>query len=183
MRYYCNVVKNIVILGSTGSIGQNALKVIDALGAEYKVLALSAHSKVELLAQQVKKYKPKAVAITNSVNVGQFRKLIAGCDVEIFAGSESLAAIAQLDEADIVLTAVVGAVGLGAVLAAAKKGKTLAIANKEPLVIAGQLLTETAKKYGSTILPVDSEHSAIFQSLQAGNHDEVNKIIIKKVGG
>ena len=177
------MVKNIVILGSTGSIGQNALRVIDALGAGYKVLALSANSKVELLAQQVKKYKPKVVAITNCDCAEKFRKLIGDSDVEILAGPESLAQIAQLDDADIVLTAVVGAVGLGAVLAAAKKGKTLAIANKEPLVIAGQLLTETARKYKSTILPVDSEHSAIFQALQAGRVEEVNKIIITSSGG
>ena len=172
-----------MILGSTGSIGQNALRVIDALGAGYKVLALSANSKVELLAQQVKKYKPKVVAITNCDYAEKFRKLIGDSNVEILAGAESLAKIAQLDEADIVLTAVVGAVGLEAVLAAAKKGKTLAIANKEPLVIAGQLLTETAKKYKSTILPVDSEHSAIFQAMQAGEVEEVNKIIITSSGG
>jgi len=177
------VVKNIVILGSTGSIGQNALRVIDALGAGYKVLALSANSKVELLAQQVKRYKPKVVAITNCDCAEKFRKLIGDSDVEVLAGPESLEQIAQLDDADIVLTAVVGAVGLGAVLAAAKKGKMLAIANKEPLVIAGQLLTETARKYKSTILPVDSEHSAIFQALQAGRVEEVNKIIITSSGG
>ena len=109
--------------------------------------------------------------------------LIGDRDVEITSGSASLVENAQLDEADIVLTAVVGAVGLDAVFAAAQKGKTLAIANKEPLVIAGQLLMETAKKHGSTILPVDSEHSAIFQAMQAGRADEVNKIIITSSGG
>ncbi len=183
LRYYCNVVKNIVILGSTGSIGQNALRVIDALGEGYQVLALSANSKVELLAQQVKKYRPKVVVIANPDYEIQLCNLIGDRDVEVSAGAGSLAEIAQLDGADIVLTAVVGAVGLEAVLAAAKKGKTLAIANKEPLVIAGQLLTETAKKYNSTILPVDSEHSAIFQAMQAGEAGEVNKIIITSSGG
>lgn len=177
------MVKNIVILGSTGSIGQNALRVIDALGAGFKVLALSANSKVELLAQQVKKYKPSVVAVTNCDYAEKFRGLVGNSDVEILSGPESLTQIAQLDEADIVLAAVVGAVGLGAVLAAAKKGKTLAIANKEPLVIAGQLLTETAKRYKSKILPVDSEHSAIFQVMQAGRAEEVNRIIITSSGG
>ena len=175
--------KNVVILGSTGSIGQNALRVIDALEKDYKVLALSAHSKVELLAQQVKKYHPKVVAISNPNFEKKFREALGNSKVEILSGPQSLTKIAQLEEADIVLTAVVGAVGLESVLAAAEKGKTLAIANKEPLVIAGQLLTETAKKHHSKILPVDSEHSAIFQAMQAGSEDEVNKIIITSSGG
>ena len=138
---------------------------------------------MELLAKQVKKYKPKVVAITNPDYEIQLGNLIGDRDIEVTSGSGSLAEIAQLDEADIVLTAVVGAVGLDAVFAAARKGKTLAIANKEPLVIAGQLLMETAKKHGSTILPVDSEHSAIFQAMQAGRAEEVNKIIITSSGG
>ena len=104
-------------------------------------------------------------------------------DVEILAGPDSLTEIAQLEQVDVVLTAVVGAVGLPAVLAAAQKGKTLAIANKEPLVVAGELLTEAARENGSTILPVDSEHSAIFQAMQAGSRDEVSKIILTSSGG
>jgi len=177
------MVRHIAILGSTGSIGKNALRVIEALGPAYAIVALSAHSSVELLAEQARKYKPKFVAVTNADYVTPLRELIGGLDVEILAGPDSLIEIAQLEEVDIVLTAVVGAAGLPAVLAAAQKGKTLAIANKEPLVIAGELLMETAKENDSTILPVDSEHSAIFQAMQSGSADEVSKIILTASGG
>jgi 1-deoxy-D-xylulose-5-phosphate reductoisomerase len=175
--------KRIAILGSTGSIGRNALRVIEALGADYEVVALTAHSSVELLAEQVRQYKPKTVAITNTEHYEQFRGLIGDSDVEVLTGAESLVEIAELADVDIVLTAVVGAAGLPAVLAAAKKGRTLAIANKEPLVVAGELLTRTARESGSKILPVDSEHSAIFQALQAGSLEEVRRIIITSSGG
>ncbi len=175
--------KRITILGSTGSIGKNALRVIDALGPGYAVAALSAHSSVELLAAQAKRYKPQVIAVTNTDYFEQLRGLTGDLAVEILAGPDSLTEIAQLEQVDVVLTAVVGAVGLPAVLAAAQKGKTLAIANKEPLVVAGELLTEAARQNGSTILPVDSEHSAIFQAMQAGSRDEVSKIILTSSGG
>jgi len=183
VRYYWAMAKRIAILGSTGSIGKNALRVIDALGSEYKAVALSAHSSVELLATQVKQHKPRFVAITNADFAERLRGLTSDLDVEVLAGPDSLIEIAQLEEVDIILTAIVGAAGLPAVLAAAKKGKTLAIANKEPLVVAGELLTGTAKENGGTILPVDSEHSAIFQAMQAGSAEEVSKIILTSSGG
>jgi len=176
-------VKRIAILGSTGSIGKNALQVIDSLGAGYEVVALSAHSNVELLAEQVKRYQPRFAAITNADYSEQFRDLIGDLEVEVLAGPSSLTEIAQLEEVDTVLAAVVGAAGLPAVLSAAKAGKTLAIANKEPLVIAGELLMQTIKASGGLILPVDSEHSAIFQAMQAGAHEEVSKIILTSSGG
>ncbi len=175
--------KKIAILGSTGSIGKNALRVIDALGPEYEIVALSANSSVELLAEQVRRYQPRFAAITNADFEQQLRELVGPERVEILAGPDSLTEIAQLEEVDILLTAIVGAAGLPAVLAAAKCGKALAIANKEPLVIAGELLMETARKNGSTIVPVDSEHSAIFQAMQAGAPDEVSKIILTGSGG
>jgi len=175
--------KQIAILGSTGSIGKNALRVIDALGPQYPVIALSAHSKVELLAEQARRYKPRFVAVANSDYVEQLHELVSDLDVEILTGPDGLVEIAQLEEADIVLTAVVGAAGLPAVLAAAKCGKQLAIANKEPLVVAGELLVAEAKKNGSVILPVDSEHSAIFQAMQSGTREEVDKIILTASGG
>jgi 1-deoxy-D-xylulose-5-phosphate reductoisomerase len=177
------MVKRIAILGSTGSIGKNALRVIDSLGVGFEVIALSAHSRFELLAEQVRRYKPRFAAITNADFADEFRGLVGDLDVEVLAGPEGLAKIARLEDVDIVLTAIVGAAGLPAVLSAAKAGKTLAIANKEPLVIAGELLTETVKKSGGKILPVDSEHSAIFQAMQAGKHDEVSKIILTSSGG
>ncbi len=175
--------KRIAILGSTGSIGKNALLVIESLGPEYKVVALTAHNNVGLLADQVRKFKPGFVALTNPARAEQLKKSISDLDCKVFTGPDSLVEIAGLDDIDIVITAVVGAAGLAAVLAAAKKGRTLAIANKEPLVIAGKLLTETAKQNGSTILPIDSEHSAIFQAMQSGNPDEVSRIILTASGG
>jgi len=175
--------KRIAILGSTGSIGKNTLRVIDALGPEYQVIALTAHSSAELLASQARRCKPRFAAITNTDYFQQLRSSIADLDIEVLAGPDSLVEIAELEEADIVLTAVVGAAGLPAILAAARKGKTLAIANKEPLVIAGELLTRAAREAGGTILPVDSEHSAIFQAMQAGSREEVSKIILTSSGG
>jgi len=177
------MVRRIAILGSTGSIGTNALRVIEALGSGYSVFALSAHSSVELLAEQARRFKPKYVAITDADNQKRLAELLADLDVEILAGPESLVAIAELAEVDIVLTAVVGAAGLPAVLAAARRGKRLAIANKEPLVMAGELLVKEARASGGEILPVDSEHSAIFQAMQAGRPREVAKIILTASGG
>ena len=175
--------KCVTVLGSTGSIGKKALDVIESLGPEYEVFALSAHSSFELLAAQAHRHKPKYIAITDAEHYKQLCELTEDLDVKVLAGSDSLVEIAQFDQADIVLTAVVGAAGLPAILAAAVKGKTLAIANKEPLVIAGQLLTETVKASGGTILPVDSEHSAVFQAMQSGSAEEVSKIILTASGG
>jgi 1-deoxy-D-xylulose-5-phosphate reductoisomerase len=177
------MVKRIAILGSTGSIGRNTLRVIDALGPTYQVVALSAHTNVELLAEQTKRYKPKLIAISNAACEKQLRNLVGGLDVKISAGPESLIELAQSDDADIILTAIVGVAGLPAVLAAAKKGKRLAIANKESLVAAGELLTRTARENGCTILPVDSEHSAIFQAMQAGPREQASRIILTGSGG
>jgi len=177
------VTKRIAILGSTGSIGKNALRVIDSLGPQYEVVALSAHSSVELLAEQSRRYKPGFVAITNSDYAEQLRGFIGDLDIEILAGPDGLIKIAELQDVDIVLTAVVGAAGLPAVFAAGRKGKRLAIANKEPLVIAGELLKKEIKKNGGVILPVDSEHSAVFQAMQSGSKEEVNKIILTASGG
>jgi len=177
------VVKQIAILGSTGSIGKNALQVIDALGPGYQVVALSAHTNVQLLAEQARRYRPAFVAVTDADCAPQLGKLIADLDVEILAGPDSLADIAQLEEVDIVLAAVVGAAGLPAILAAGRKGKRLAIANKEPLVIAGELLRKETENNGGLILPVDSEHSAVFQAMQSGSPEEVKRIILTGSGG
>jgi len=177
------MVRRIAILGSTGSIGTNALRVIEGLGPDYSVYALSAHSKVELLVEQVRTFRPKVAAITDASCRRRLVELLGDVDVEILSGPESLVALAELDEVDTVLTAVVGAAGLPAVLGAAKKGKRLAIANKEPLVIAGELLMAEAARSGSELLPVDSEHSAIFQAMQAGKPAEVARIILTASGG
>ena len=175
--------KKVAILGSTGSIGCNALQVIDALSSEYEVIALSAHRNVELLAEQVRKFSPRYAAITDEQSAAASSKAFSGFSGTLLSGPDSLAELASLDEADIIVCAVVGAVGLPAALAAAKAGKTIAIANKEPLVIAGELLTAAARKSGATLLPIDSEHSAVFQAMQAGGPQEVRKVILTASGG
>jgi len=175
--------KNIAILGSTGSIGENALKVIDTLGPEYNVLAITANSSVKLLAAQAKQYHPRYIAVTDADYYKDLVDELDGLKVEILTGADSMVQIAQLSEVDTLITAVVGAAGLPAVLAGAKCGKRLAIANKEPLVVAGKLLTETASANNAEILPVDSEHSAIFQAIQSGRADEVSRVILTASGG
>ncbi len=180
---YSLMPQGIAILGSTGSIGQNALRVMDGLGPDYEVVALSAHSSVELLAEQARQYRPRFVALANADGAARFRALIDGLDTEILTGPESLTALAESDQVDTVLTAVVGAAGLPSALAAARSGKRLAIANKEPLVMAGELLTQAARDNGSTLLPVDSEHSAVFQAMQSGRSSEVRKILLTGSGG
>jgi len=175
--------RRIAILGSTGSIGKNALRVIEALGPEYQVVALSAHTQIPLLAEQARRYRPKVVTVTGEGLASRLQPLIDDLEMEVLTGPEGLVRMVQREDVDVVLSAVVGAAGLPAVLAAAKEGKHLAIANKEPLVVAGQLLTETAKAHGSKILPVDSEHSAVFQALQAGRPGEVQRIILTGSGG
>ncbi len=175
--------KRIAILGSTGSIGSNALKVIEALGGEYEVTALSANTSVELLAEQCGRFAPGYAALTDGVGREKFMSLAEDCSAKLFFGPEGMEQLAALDEVDIVLAAVVGAAGLPAVLKAVESGKTVAVANKEPLVAAGKLLTETAAKTGAVILPVDSEHSAVFQCLQSGRKGEIRKIILTASGG
>ena len=175
--------KQIAILGSTGSIGKNALRVVDGLGSDYSIAALSAHRSIELLAEQARQFRPRAVAVTDPTQVDAFRKLIPSLKIDVLSGLEGLEAIACAPEIDTVLSAIVGAAGLPAVLAAAACGKRLAIANKEPLVIAGELLMSTAKQHGSTVLPIDSEHSAVFQALQAGSPEQVQRIILTGSGG
>jgi 1-deoxy-D-xylulose-5-phosphate reductoisomerase len=181
--------RRIAILGSTGSIGTTTLRVIDGLNSSleeeqrFEVVALSGHSNVKLLAEQVRRYRPKYVVVSDADYLAQFRRLIEGLDVEVFSGAEGLTDIVKLEGVDTVVAAVVGVAGLPAVLAAVRKGRRVAIANKEPLVIAGQLITAEAKKYGAELLPVDSEHSAIFQALQAGRREEIARIVLTTSGG
>ncbi|RKY09998.1 MAG: 1-deoxy-D-xylulose-5-phosphate reductoisomerase [Planctomycetota bacterium] len=175
--------KKVVILGSTGSIGCNALAVIDALSSEYEVVAMSAHRNLDLLAEQVKKFTPRYAAVTDEQSATDSSKPFGGFSGTVLSGPGSLVELASLEEADIIVCAVVGAAGLPAALAAAQAGKTVAIANKEPLVIAGELLTSAARKSGATLLPIDSEHSAVFQAMQAGRPQEVRKVVLTASGG
>jgi 1-deoxy-D-xylulose-5-phosphate reductoisomerase len=174
--------QGIAILGSTGSIGRNALRVLEALGPQYQVVALSAHRNVELLAQQTRRYQPRLVAVTHEDAAARFRTMVNG-DVRTMSGPRSLTELVQSDGIDTVLTAVVGAAGLPSALAAAQAGKRLAVANKEPLVIAGELLTRAVREHDSVLLPVDSEHSAVFQALRSGTTQEVRRILLTGSGG
>jgi len=176
--------KRIVLLGSTGSIGRSSLAVIDSLGEDYEVLALSGHGNWRLLAEQARKYRPRRAVLTNPKHLADLKAALRDVpDVEISGGPEGLTEIASDPECDIVIAAVVGAAGLPAVVAATKAGKTLAIANKESLVVAGCLLVPLAQEYGAKILPIDSEHSAILQAMHSGSRSEVEKIIITASGG
>jgi len=175
--------KNIAILGSTGSIGCNALEVIENLGPPYRAAALSAHSQARELLEQVRKYKPSAVAVTGEAPPREIVDQIEAMGVQVYRGVEGMVQLATRPEIDIVLVAVVGAAGLPAVLAAVRADKTLALANKESLVVAGSLLIPEARRRGVTILPVDSEHSAVFQAMQCGRIEEIQRVILTASGG
>lgn len=175
--------KNIAILGSTGSIGCNALDVIESLGGPYRAVALSGHRQTDKLLEQVRRHRPPAIAVTDGeaddANLDEIRRL----GVRIYRGPEAMVELVQREEVDVVLAAVVGAAGLPAVLAAVRAGKRLALANKESLVVAGSLLVPEARKRGMDILPVDSEHSAIFQAIHCGKKKEIRRLIITASGG
>lgn len=175
--------KRVAILGSTGSIGQNALRVIAALGSEFEVAALTTHSRVELLGEQVRRFQPEIAAVTHPDFSPNKPASLNGFRGRVLYGPEALTEIASREDIDIVVCAVVGAAGLPALLSAARNGKRLAIANKEPLVIAGELLTREAARGKAEILPIDSEHSAVFQALQAGRLEEVRRIVLTASGG
>jgi 1-deoxy-D-xylulose-5-phosphate reductoisomerase len=174
--------ERIAILGSTGSIGRQSLEVISACGM--RVSALTAHSSVKLLEEQVRQFHPELAVLTDEKAAADLRVRLADTNVKVLSGMDGLMEAAAIPSADTVITAVVGMVGLRPTLAAIRAGKRIALANKETLVCAGQLVLEEAKDYGAQILPVDSEHSALFQSLQ-GNRDrrEVKRLILTCSGG
>ncbi len=177
--------KNIAILGSTGSIGTQALDVVRQHRDDFCVTALSAGSNVALLEKQMREFHPSLVAVVTEEKAKELRLLTADLDVEILFGKEGLLAVATVAAADIVLTAVVGMMGIGPTIAAIKAGKDIALANKETLVCAGHIIMPLAKQCGVEILPVDSEHSAIFQCWQGeklgGN--TIDKILLTASGG
>ena len=172
----------ISFLGSTGSIGMQTLDVVDALGI--RVAALAAGRNVDRIEQQTRKYLPRLVVLYDEAAAGVLRERLRGLDVEVRSGMDGLLAAAQIEEADTVLTAVVGMVGLRPTLAAIEKRKKIALANKETLVCAGELVMAAAARCGAEIVPVDSEHSAIFQCLQTcRDRGEVDRIILTCSGG
>ncbi len=174
--------KRIVILGSTGSIGTQALDILSRY-PEYKFIALSANENIDLLERQALKYRPDKVGVTNPEQAKVLRNRLPK-EIEVLSGKQALVELATLQEADIILVSVVGISGLEATLAALKSGKDIALANKETLVAGGDLVMETARKSGSNIIPVDSEHSAIFQCLQGSKENkEIQKILLTASGG
>jgi 1-deoxy-D-xylulose-5-phosphate reductoisomerase len=176
--------KRIAILGSTGSIGQSALAVIDAHADRLSVVGLAAGENAERLAGQIARYRPRIVAMATGAAIDRLRQHTSQLDVEIAgAGREGLVGVASHPDVDLVLCASSGTDGLEAVLAAIEHGKTVALANKEILVMAGAIVTETARKHGVAILPVDSEHNAIHQCLHGRSRAELKRLVLTASGG
>ena len=176
--------KQICILGSTGSIGTQALEVIEEHSDRFEAYCLTANNQVELLAEQARKFKPAAVVIANEEKYGQLTALLEDCpDIKVYAGAQALCDIVEAEPIDMVLTAMVGFAGLEPTIHAIKAHKKICLANKETLVVAGELICELAQQYRAPILPVDSEHSAIFQSIVGEGDNEVEKILLTASGG
>ena len=177
------MMKNISILGSTGSIGRQTLDVISHM-PQVRVVALTAGTNWEMMAQQCRQFHPKLAVMADTASMEQLAAQISDLDIEVAYGEDGLIRAASMEEADCVITAVVGMLGLKPTLAAIRAGKRIGLANKETLVCAGELVMAEAKKYNTEIVPVDSEHSAIFQCLM-GNHSprEIKRIILTCSGG
>ena len=175
--------KKIAILGSTGSIGTQTLDVVREHSDELQGVALAAGSNKERLKEQIKEFHPKLVSLSDEKKAQELKEELAGEQVEVVCGMEGLIEVAGADSADVVVTAVVGMMGILPTMEAIKKGKDIALANKETLVTAGHLIIPMAKEYGVSILPVDSEHSAIFQSLQGEPKAALDKILLTASGG
>ncbi|MBA4056986.1 MAG: 1-deoxy-D-xylulose-5-phosphate reductoisomerase, partial [Marivirga sp.] len=175
--------KRVAILGSTGSIGTQALSVIEANPQAFEVEVLTANDNASLLIEQAKKYKPNAVVIVNEDQYAYVKDQLRSEDIKVYAGESSLSSVVQMDTIDLVLTAIVGYSGLKPTIKAIESGKTIALANKETLVVAGELITRLARDKGVNIFPVDSEHSAIFQCITGEFHNKIEKVILTASGG
>ncbi len=175
--------KHIAILGSTGSIGTQALEVIEANSDQFVVEVLTAMNSANLLIEQAQKFKPNVVVIGNEALYDQLFNALDSHDIKVYAGADALASVVEMDSIDMVLTALVGYAGLKPTIKAIESGKHIALANKETLVVAGELITHLAKEKGVNIYPVDSEHSAIFQCLVGEFHNPIEKIILTASGG
>ena len=175
--------KGIGILGSTGSIGTQALEVIEAYPDQFDLQVLTANRNADLLIEQAIKYKPNAVVIVDESQYKKVKDVLWELDIHVYAGEDSLSQVVEMTEVNTVLTALVGYAGLKPTLAAIEAGKTIALANKETLVVAGELVTKRAKEKGVNIYPVDSEHSAIFQCLVGDFENPIEKIYLTASGG
>jgi 1-deoxy-D-xylulose-5-phosphate reductoisomerase len=175
--------KRIALLGSTGSIGTQALEVMAAHPERFEVEVLTAQNNADLLIQQARQFMPNAVVIVNEAHYAQVHAALDPLDIKVYAGESALESVVQMDTIDLVLTALVGYSGLKPTLKAIEAGKTIALANKETLVVAGELVTRLAFEKGVNIYPVDSEHSAIFQCLVGEFHNPIEKLILTASGG
>lgn len=175
--------KQIAILGSTGSIGTQALEVIADNESLFEVYAITANNQVDLLIEQARKFRPEMVAIANEAHYAKLKDALVDLPIKVFAGNESIAQVAEMQPVDIVLTAMVGYSGLKPTISAIKAGKEIALANKETLVVAGELICDLVEKHNAAILPVDSEHSAIFQCLVGEGNNPIEKLILTASGG
>lgn len=175
--------QTVAILGSTGSIGTQTLDVIDRHSELFEVYALTAHSNIDLLVKQAKKYRPEVVAIADERHYKTLREALDGLPIKVFAGADSICQIAAMSPIDTVVTAMVGYSGLLPTVRAIEAGKKIALANKETLVVAGELVTDLALRNRVDIVPIDSEHSAIFQCLVGENENSVEKLILTASGG
>ncbi len=174
--------KKIAILGSTGSIGTQTLELVRD-NPELQVVGLAAGTNIELLERQVREFQPKLVSLQREADCKELKIRLADLEVQIVPGMEGLLAIAEMEEAQLLVTAIVGMIGILPTIAAIKKGKDIALANKETLVTAGHIIMPLAAETGVSILPVDSEHSAIFQSMQGEKKDRISKLLITASGG
>lgn len=175
--------KQIALLGSTGSIGTQALEVIAEQQDRYEVYALTAGSRVEQLIQQARRFQPEVVVIADESKYHQLKEALADLPIKVYAGSDALAQVVEAAPIDMVLTAMVGYAGLRPTIAAIRAGKAIALANKETLVVAGELINRLAQQYHTPILPVDSEHSAVFQCLAGEVGNAIEKVILTASGG
>lgn len=175
--------KEIVLLGSTGSIGTNTLDIVDRFPDEFRVVGLTAGSNDEKLEEQIRRFRPSLVAMADPAAAARLRDRCRDLTVKILSGPEGVAEVARVPGPTLAISAIVGAAGLLPTLSAIRTGKHVALANKEPMVMAGQLMREEAQAQGVRILPVDSEHSAIFQSLEGHRREDVRKIVLTASGG
>jgi len=175
--------RSLCILGSTGSIGVSTLDVVRRFPGRFRVRSMTAGRNVEKLAEQVREFKPDRVAVVDPGKVADLRTRLSGWSGDLLSGDAALCELAAEPESDYVVSAIVGAAGLMPTLAALEKGKLVGIANKEPLVMCGPLMQAAAEKTGATILPIDSEHSAVFQSARAGRKSELRKVVLTCSGG
>ena len=175
--------KRIVVLGSTGSIGVNTLKVVEEHPDKFQVVGLAAQANIERLAGQVHAFRPKAVALRDASRLKEFRHLLNGAKPKILVGEEGVTALSGMEGVDLVVVAITGAAALKPTLSAIQKGRTIGLANKETLVMAGELMMSQIKTHRAELLPIDSEHSAIFQCLEGHSRAEIRKILLTSSGG